>query len=157
MLTFLKNAYSWLIAIGTGLQPVILLAMRLYWGWEFFTTGLGKLSDIGAISDYFQTLGIPLPMLNAYMAATTECVGGLCLLIGFASRLVAVPLATVMVVALMTAHHDALVNVFNDSTALISQTPFTFLLAAIIVFAFGPGAISVDGIIKHNIAIPKKN
>jgi putative oxidoreductase len=54
-----------------------------------------------------------------------------------------------MGVAYFTAHHEALINIFNDPKAFVDQPPFNFLLTALIVFAFGPGAISVDGILKR--------
>lgn len=146
MLGFFFNAYSMLIAIGTFLQPFILLGIRLYWGWGFFQAGKSKLENMDPIIEYFGTLGIS--SFNAYIAAIIECAGGLCLMIGFATRLVAVPLIVTMVVALLTAHQEAVLNIFNDPETFTQQSPFSFLLAALIVFAFGPGGISVDGVIK---------
>ena len=72
--------YNLLITIGGWLQHVFLLVIRLYWGWQFFTTGMGKLAHIDKITGYFHTLGIPFPEVNAYLAGSTECFGGLLLL-----------------------------------------------------------------------------
>lgn len=149
MFLSLKTFCVFLIQVGTFLQSFVLLAMRLFWGWQFFTSGRDKLLNISPIIDYFGTLGIPLPTINAYTAASIECVGGLCLLIGLASRLVSIPLMIVMFVALLTAHHEAFVNAFENPQAFVQQGPFNFFLTALIVFAFGPGIFSLDALIKR--------
>lgn len=149
MLQSLKNSYLFLIRAGTFLQSFLLLAMRLFWGWQFSSAGRDKLLNISPIIEYFQSLGIPFPTINAYTAASIECFGGLCLLFGFASRLAAIPLMIVMIVAMVTAHHDAFINVFNNPQGLIQQTPFTFFLTALIIFAFGPGTFSLDALVKR--------
>lgn len=131
------------------LQPVLLLAIRLYWGWQFFLTGRGKLMHIERTAEFFDALGIPLPLVNAYAAGTVECVGGLLLLVGAASRLVAVALAGTMLVAYVTAHGDQLGGLFTDPDAFVSAPPFLFLLASLIVLLFGPGLISADGLIAR--------
>lgn len=149
MFNFAKRFYASLIIVGNFLQSFVLLGIRAFWGWEFFLTGRDKLSNISPIIDYFQSLGIPFPTLNTYMAASIECVGGFCLLIGFASRLVSLPLMIVMTVAFLTAHREAVVMIIENPQNFISQSPFNFFLATLIVFVFGPGAISVDAILKR--------
>lgn len=146
-----KQLYQGLINAGTAFQDVLLLIIRLYWGYSFFSTGLGKLADVSTTVGFFETLNIPFPIANAYLVGTVECVGGLCLLLGFATRLAAIPLIATMLVALATAHKDALLDVWSNPYGLINQTPFTYLLAALIVFAFGPGRISVDALIKRSL------
>jgi putative oxidoreductase len=47
------------------LQSPLLLAIRMYWGWQFYQTGLGKLQNIPKVVDFFTSLGIPFPTLNA--------------------------------------------------------------------------------------------
>ena len=46
----------------------------------------GKLSNIGKISEFFASLGIPLPTLNAYFIGSLECFGSLLIIVGLASR-----------------------------------------------------------------------
>ena len=129
---------------ATLLQSPLLLAMRAWWGWSFFQAGLGKLRNHADAAEFFGTLGIPLPGLNAWVAASVECFGGLFLLVGFASRLASIPLAITMIVAYLTADYEALKSIFSDTDKFTSATPFLFLLIALIVLAFGPGALSVD-------------
>ena len=134
------------------LQSPLLLVMRLWWGWSFFQTGLGKLRNHGDTADFFQTLGIPMPGLNAWVAGGAECIGGLCLLAGFASRLMSIPLSITMIVAYLTADNEALKSIFSDPDKFTSATPFLFLLTCLLVLAFGPGAFSVDRLLARKFS-----
>ena len=89
MIPFITSAYKLLITVGTALQSPFLLIIRLYWGWQFFLTGKGKLTSLDKVTEFFASLHIPLPGFNAAMAGTTEMVGGLLILVGLASRLAA--------------------------------------------------------------------
>lgn len=129
------------------LQPVLLLTIRLYWGWQFFQTGRGKLMNIDRTTDFFAGLGIPMPHLNAYMAGATECFGGLLLLAGVASRITTVPLIGTMLVAYATAHRESVMHLFSNPDEFVTQAPFLFLFASVVVLIFGPGPLSVDGLV----------
>jgi len=133
-------------------QSLLLLAIRVCWGWRFFQTGLGKLRGIEQTTAYFAQLGIPLPGLNATMAGTTECLGGLFLLLGLSSRLASVPLIFTMCVAYLTAEFPALRGIFSDPDAFFASAPFLFLFAALLVLVFGPGRFSIDHWIGSRIA-----
>lgn len=135
-----------LATIGGWLQPVLLLVIRGWWGWSFFLTGKGKLMNLGKTTAFFTDLGLPLPKLNAILAGSTECVGGLLLLLGLGSRLVSVPLIFCMIVAYATADKEALQAIFSDTDKFTSAAPFLFLLASVIVFTFGPGKLSLDAL-----------
>lgn len=130
--------------IGNSLQSVFLLALRLIWGFWFLQSGLGKWKNFGSVIDYFRELGIPYPELNAYAAMFTEIIGGTLLILGLFSRVAAIPLIIVMIVALATAHHEALSGLIDDPQGILKESPFTFLIAALTVFVFGPGKISLD-------------
>src|SRR4051812_27559593 len=141
-----------LATIGECLQPVLLLIIRGWWGWSFFLTGKGKLMNLERTTSFFTDLGLPLPKLNAIMAGSTECVGGLLLLLGLCSRLVSVPLMFTMVVAYATADKEALRAILSDTDKFTSAAPFLFLLASAIVFAFGPGKLSLDALLFKKTA-----
>lgn len=140
--------YQRIISSGNIFQHFLLLAMRLYWGYGFFYAGMGKFSDMDLTIQFFSNISIPFPFLSAYIAATIELVGGILLLVGLGSRLVAIPLAIVMIVALLTAHYPAVATIFDDPFNFIIQKPFSYLLATLVVYSFGPGAISLDAMLK---------
>jgi putative oxidoreductase len=131
------------------LQSPLLLVVRLYWGWQFFQTGLGKLMHIPKIVDFFTSLGIPFPTFNAYLVGSLECVGGALLFLGLGSRIIALPLTFNMLVAYITADREALFSIFSDPGKFYAADPYTFLFAALLVLIFGPGKISVDSAIDY--------
>jgi putative oxidoreductase len=143
-----RAGYELLIASASSLKSPFLLGVRLYWGWQMFVAGSAHLSDVPAMVERFQEWGVPFPTFNVYLSGLTEIVCGLLLLIGFASRLITIPLIVNFCVAYLTASREVLLNVFNDPDAFVSDAAFLFLLASLIVFIFGPGALSVDAIIK---------
>jgi len=133
-----------LATIGGFLQPILLLVIRLYWGWSFFQTGKGKLAHLDKTGEFFASLHLPAPKLNALVAGSTECFGGLLLLVGLFSRLVSVPLIFTTCVAYATAERESLIALFSDPDKFTGATPFLFLAACAIVFVFGPGRLSLD-------------
>jgi putative oxidoreductase len=145
---FLGKIYCLWVKAVSCLQSTLLLAMRLYWGWQFFQTGWGKLHNIPHVTEYFTSLNIPLPGANAWIVAVMECFGGLLLMAGLGSRLVAFALAFDMVIAYITADSEALKSIFSDSDKFVQAAPFPFLLMTLTVLAFGAGAFSLDWLVR---------
>ena len=152
----MKKLYALHVSLVSRLQSPFLLIIRLYWGWQFFLTGKGKLLNLDRTAAYFATLNIPAPKLNAIMAGSTECFGGLLLLLGLGSRIVMVPLIFTMLVAYFTANPDKIKGVFNNPDAFVTAVPFLFLLTCVIVLIFGPGAFSLDAVIARMCGEKKK-
>lgn len=152
----MKQFYEKIIEFGNGFRHLLLLVLRLYWGFSFFQAGWGKLQNIEHVANYFQSLHIPLPLANAYIASSIECFGGLLLLVGFASRLIAIPLVFTMLVAYITTQYEALIGIFNEPDEFIAQKPFTYLLISLIIFACGPGMFSIDALLKRFVFKQRK-
>jgi len=133
--------------LASLLQSPLLLVIRLYWGLSFTQTGWGKLTHLDKVTDFFTSLHLPAPRLNAIAAGSTECFGGLLLALGLFARPVAVPLAFTMLVAYATAESEALHALFSDPDKFVSAAPFLFLLASLTVLAFGPGRFSLDALL----------
>lgn len=160
MLTYLTKAYQALIFVGGLLKSPVLLLCRLYWGWLFIAAGWEKLNDISKFTLFLEGYQFPAPTLMAYLAALTEFVGGLCLFVGFASRLAAIPLIIEMLTAYSTVHAKAFHAFFEHPGLFVAEAPFNFLLTALIVLAFGPGRFSIDYMLErwlfsHAQDIPK--
>src|SRR5277367_5740690 len=144
MIEYFEKYYRLLNRASSSLASPFLLAVRLYWGWQFMQAGWGKLTDIGKVIHFFTDLGIPAPVLNAYFVSALEFGGGLLLLLGLGSRLIALPLVIDMIVAYITADREALFSVFSNPDKFTAAAPYTFLIASLIVLIFGPGKASVD-------------
>jgi putative oxidoreductase len=153
-LQFLR--YGLLIKAAQGLQSPLLLAIRLYWGWQFFLTGRGKLMNPGKVAEFFQSLHIPFPAFNVYLAGGAECFGGLLLMAGLCSRLISLPLIFVTIIAYLTAEIDTVNNIFSNPEKFVSADPFLFMLTAILILAFGPGAFSLDLLIGKKLSRKNK-
>ena len=104
-----------------------------------FVAGSAHLADVPAMVERFQEWGVPLPTFNVYLSGLTEIVCGLLLLVGFASRLISIPLIVNFCVAYLTASREVLLNVFSDPDAFVSDAAFLFLLASLIVFILWAG------------------
>jgi putative oxidoreductase len=147
MIQLFEKYYRLLIRTSSNLQSPFLLAVRLYWGWQFMQTGWGKLADIGKVVGFFTELGIPVPALNAYFVSVLEFGGGILLILGIGSRLIAVPLVIDMIVAYITADREALLSIFSNPDKFTAAAPYTFLVASLIVLIFGPGKVSLDALV----------
>jgi putative oxidoreductase len=151
MMQLAEKYYRLLVRVSSSLQSSFLLAVRLYWGWQFMQTGWGKLSDINKVVGFFTDLGIPAPVLNAYFVSALEFGGGLLLILGLGSRLIALPLVTDMIVAYITADREALFSIISNPDKFTAAAPYTFLIASLIVLIFGPGKASVDAFLTGRV------
>jgi putative oxidoreductase len=151
MMQLAEKYYRLLVRVSSSLQSSFLLAVRLYWGWQFMQTGWGKLSDINKVIGFFTNLGIPAPVLNAYFVSALEFGGGLLLILGLGSRLIALPLVTDMIVAYITADREALFSIISNPDKFTAAAPYTFLIASLVVLIFGPGRASVDAFLTGSV------
>jgi putative oxidoreductase len=151
MMQLAEKYYRLLVRVSSSLQSSFLLAVRLYWGWQFMQTGWGKLSNINKVIEFFTNLGIPAPVLNAYFVSALEFGGGLLLILGLGSRLIALPLVADMIVAYITADREALFSIISNPDKFTAAAPYTFLIASLIVLIFGPGKASVDAFLTGRI------
>src|SRR5277367_2267710 len=131
------------------LRSPFLLAVRLYWGWQFATTGWGKMHHMDKITAFFTSLNIPFPAFNAHFIAGLEFFGGILLILGLGTRLVGFLLAANMFVAYWTADREALVSILSDPGKFYVADPYTFLFASVMVLIFGAGLYSVDTLVAR--------
>jgi len=136
--------YSRFSTAASYLQSPLLLAVRLYWGWQFAQTGWGKLHNLAKITSFFANLNIPFPAVNAHFISGLEFFGGILLILGLGSRLIGLLLAGNMLVAYWTADHEALTSIFSDPGKFYVADPYTFLFTSVMILIFGAGLFSVD-------------
>lgn len=101
-----------------GLAP---LAIRLYLVPVFWMAGTQKIAGMENTIEWFGNpdwgLGLPFPALLAHLAAYTEAIGALLLLLGLATRWISIPLMVTMVVAVFAVHWDNGWAAIADSSA----------------------------------------
>ena len=154
LIPIVKKLYRAEIRVLDVVKDPVLLALRLCFGRLFIVAGWGKLQDVEFQTNSFAGYGIPLPEFNVYLASTTEIVCGALLLIGFASRIVTIPLIVTMLVAYMTAHPDEWAAFWDKTLVFLKAPPFLYLYTAIIVLLFGPGRVSVDALLARYFGDP---
>jgi putative oxidoreductase len=147
----LTQWYHRFSAIASTLQSPFLLAIRLYWGWQFAQTGWGKLHNIARITGFFASLNIPFPSLSAHFIAGLELVGGILLILGLGSRLISLLLTANMLTAYWTADREALASIFSDPGKFYVADPYTFLFASLMVLVFGAGLFSLDAVVEKHL------
>jgi len=145
------NLYRRFLNLLNFLQSPFLLLVRVYWGWQFWQAGWGKLQDISKPIGFFTELGIPFPVFNAWFVSLLECFGGILLILGLASRLISIPLVIDMVVAYIAADREALKSIVSEPDKFYAAAPYTLLFASLIVLIFGPGTISLDYLIARYV------
>lgn len=148
----LVRLYSRFAAAIAYLQSPFLLAVRLYWGWQFAQTGWGKLHNIAKITDFFASLNIPFPSVSAHFISGLELIGGILLILGLGSRFISLLLACNMFVAYWTADHEALTSIFSDPDKFTAASPYTFLFASLMILIFGAGLFSLDELLARRLS-----
>jgi len=126
----------------TGL-PLLLIRLVLAYG--FWGTGMMKWKNIDGVAEWFGSLGIPFPTLNAYLAATTEILGVILLIIGLGVRIISVPLAIIMLVAIFTVHLHNGFEAGNNGF----EIPLYYLIMLFTLFIYGGGKISLDNLLRR--------
>jgi len=116
---------------------------RLCVGLVFFNSGWGKLHGLKDVIEYFRSLGIPAPEIQAPFAAGTEFICGLLLLLGLFTRVASVPLIITMIVAILTAKKDDIEGI----SSLFTFTEYLYILLLVYLGVNGPGPLSLDRVL----------
>jgi putative oxidoreductase len=127
-----------------------LLVLRIVAGVVFFMHGYQKLFDNGISTTQagFDAMGAPLPDVTAVIVTFLELVGGIALIAGVMTRVVAALLAIDMVAAFAIVHQE------NGFFAANGGFELVLLLAgvAVTLVVTGPGAYAVDAV----LALPRR-
>ena len=117
----------------------------------FLPAGLSKLTGFDGTVGYFASLGLPLATLAVVVAIIAEVLGGIALLVGFQTRIVAILLAIFTLAASITGH--AFWAAPADA-AFIQQLLFLKNIAVIggllVLASAGAGKFSIDGYTQSN-------
>ncbi len=104
----MTHIYQQIVARLQVADGIPLLLLRLYLAPVMIQAGWNKASSFDSIVDWFGNddygLGLPIPLVMAFLATAAELVGGVLLLLGALTRLVSIPLMVTMIVAMMSVH-----------------------------------------------------
>lgn len=138
------------LALAQGLAWFAPLLARVVIGLVFIKSGWGKLHNLDHVIEFFRSLGIPAPEIQAPIAATMEFLCGLAVLAGLFTRLAAIPLIVIMVVAIKTAKtadfadaHGAL----EWLNVLFGLSEFLYIVLLAWLALRGAGALSLDRVL----------
>ena len=126
------------------IQDVPLLLIRLVLAYGFWGPGMKKYENFSNIVGWFDSIGIPFPTVNAFLATATEIGGAILLALGLFTRVISVPLIIVILVAIFTVHIG---NGF-DAGDNGYEIPLYYLLMLLSLVAFGGGKFSIDNLIS---------
>lgn len=139
-----RKLYARAAHAAGALQSPFLLFVRVYWGLQLSQNGWGKLHNLGRVTEFFSSLGLPAPGPTAVFISTVELIGGFLLVIGLFSRFIGLVLSIDMLMAYIMADREALFAIFSDPGKFYVADPYTFLFAALLILIFGPGRIALD-------------
>jgi putative oxidoreductase len=138
-----KTKYDSLVNHIKKASSVPLLLLRLILAYGFYGPAKMKWKDINSVANWFESIGIPAPAFNAYLAAGTETLGIILLILGLGTRLIAIPLMITMLVAIKTVHwangFEAADNGF--------EIPLYYIIMLLTLLVYGSGKWSLDYLI----------
>lgn len=129
------------------LNDIPLLFIRLALAYGFYMPATMKWGNISGIAEWFGGMEIPFPVLNAYLAASTEMAAVVLLPLGLATRIISIPLIFTMIVAIITVHWS---NGFNAGDNGF-EIPLYYMLMLFVLLTNGAGKFSIDNLIKRRI------
>ena len=131
-------------SIAMSTADFLLLAGRILLGWIFLRSGFGKIGDIAGYSAGFPARGL-MPWM-AWIAVPFELLGGIALILGFATRYVVIGFIIFMLVATFSSH--AYWNFTDVAQRRIQDSAFWKNIAItggmLLLFVVGPCKWSLD-------------
>ena len=137
------NTYHKAVETISKAKALPLLFIRLILAYGFFGPAKMKWSNMDGVINGFSQMGMPMPALNAYQAASTEALGDILLFLGLGTLIITLPLMFVMFVAIKTVHWQHGFAAGNNGF----EIPLYYMLMLFILFIIGSGKISLDYLI----------
>jgi putative oxidoreductase len=136
----MKNLYTSSVSILNQGQSLSLLFARLTLAYGLYQPAMEKWSNINSVAEWFESMSIPFPLLNAYMAASTEILGVVLLVLGLFTRLISIPLIIIMIVAIATVHFSHGFSAGDNGF----EIPLYYMLFFTLFASLGAGKFSLD-------------
>ena len=125
-------------------------AGRLLIGVPFAMSGLSKLAAYGATTAMIGAVGLSVPPLAFAVAVAVELGGGLLLIAGFQTRIVAIALALFSLATALSFHSN-----FADQNQMIHFLKNVMMAGGLLqIVAFGAGSLSIDNLRAKGGEVP---
>jgi putative oxidoreductase len=132
--------------VYSALDPWALPLLRLLAGLSMFMHGWVHIrSDMAQTAAYFEGEGYVPGLIWAWAVTLTEFVGGLCLAIGFLTRLAAVPIFLFLVTAVFYHMKNGF---YWDQGGF--EYPLMWAAVVLVFLVKGGGKVSVDGLLTRS-------
>ncbi|MDP2562844.1 DoxX family protein [Psychrobium sp. 1_MG-2023] len=123
---------------NTVIQSISAPAGRLFLATIFFMSGLSKISSYAGTQGYMEAMGVPGMLLPIVIAL--EVLGGLAIIVGWQTKLVATALAGFSVISAVIFHAD-----FSDQMQMgMFMKNIAIAGGFLMLVAQGPGAYALD-------------
>ncbi len=121
-------------------NDLTMLLARVFMSSLFVLYGYFKITAFAGTTGYMAKMGLPVPPVAAAIAVILELVGGLMILLGYQTRLVALILAVYTLIAAFIAHRN-----FGDMGQLTHFMKNMAIVGGFLALAAsGAGAYSLD-------------
>lgn len=128
-------------ATPSAVTTIVPAVGRLMISTLFILAGLSKLAAPAMTIGYIQSVGLPLPSVAFALAAFVELAGGITLLLGYRTRIVASVMFLFTLATAVFFH-----NHFGDQNQFIHFFKNVAIAGGLLnVIAFGGGRVSLDG------------
>src|ERR1700684_335402 len=156
----MKKVINWFLNPPVTGESTILI-IRLMAGTVFFWEGILKFVYVNQGVGRFTKLGMPFPQFTAGFVGWLEIVGGLMLLFGLMTRLIAVPFIIEMIVAILSTKISlylgtsplplppALPKVGFWAVMHETRSDYAQILTSIFLLVVGPGSWSLDALLRR--------
>ncbi len=125
------------------------LLVRILVGWVFLSEGIQKFLFPDSLGvGRFIKIGIPAPHVMAPFVGVVEIVCGSLILVGFLTRLAAIPLLIDILVALYTTKVVSLAKNGLWSTLHEARTDVSMVLGLVFLLIAGGGSLALDNILR---------
>ena len=143
--------------------------LRLIVGYGFMEHGFAKLArGLDAFPAILQALGVPAPHLMGWLTILIEIVGGLAVLLGALVPLASIPMAAVLLVAMITVHlpygfSSIKLQAVTTAGAQFGppgyETDLLYLACLAALVLGGSGPLAIDGLLakRRKVARPSSH
>ncbi|GEJ43609.1 DoxX family protein [Chryseobacterium sp. ON_d1] len=131
--------------IKETMKGVSLLLIRLIVGYGFYNAGFMKILDAPSNAMWFESIGIPFPVVNTWLSGCIELIGSVFLILGIFTRSTSIILIFVMLTAIFTAH---LGNGFSAANNGYEINVY-YIIMLYTLIEYGSGKHSLPSFLSH--------